>query len=158
MLSFLRWMEMDPLSGEATPPFLFSHRIPIQKRSKYQVSCPFFSFICYILVFTTYGRGGHVGHMTRTGWRLDGWIDGWMQFYVLFNSISVISGRWVGDNKRVSALESRSWLQRSTFLAGLEPETARSAGQHLTYWATEAPLKHGGSTWNGNRPSGLEKK
>ena len=36
------------------------------------------------------------------GW-MDGWTDGWMddlRLYVIFNSVSVISGRWVGDNER----------------------------------------------------------
>ena len=34
--------------------------------------------------------------------------DGWMadlRFYVPFNSISVISGRWAGDNERLCAME-----------------------------------------------------
>ena len=29
-----------------------------------------------------------------------GWMDD-LRFYVLFNSISVISGQWVGDNERL---------------------------------------------------------
>ena len=29
-----------------------------------------------------------------------------LRFYVLFNSISVISGRWVGDNEILRAMES----------------------------------------------------
>ena len=32
------------------------------------------------------------------GWGADGWIDS-LRFYVLFNSISVISGRWDCDMK-----------------------------------------------------------
>ena len=32
-------------------------------------------------------------------------MDGWMTcFYVLFNSFSVISGQWEGDNERVFAM------------------------------------------------------
>ena len=33
-----------------------------------------------------------------------GWMDN-EQIYVLFNSISVISGRWPGDNERLCAIE-----------------------------------------------------
>ena len=33
---------------------------------------------------------------------VDGWMDD-LQFYVLLNSISVISGRWVADNERLCA-------------------------------------------------------
>ena len=41
---------------------------------------------------------------------MDGWMDGWMddlQFYVFFNSISVISGWCMGDNERLYAMEPR---------------------------------------------------
>ena len=34
----------------------------------------------------------------------DGWTDD-LRFYVLFNSISVISGQWVDDNERLCAME-----------------------------------------------------
>ena len=37
-----------------------------------------------------------------------GWMDGWMddlQFYILFNSFSVISEWCKGDNKRLCAME-----------------------------------------------------
>ena len=36
----------------------------------------------------------------------DGWMDD-LRFYVLFNSISVILGRWVDDNERLCAMEPR---------------------------------------------------
>ena len=60
-----------------------------------------------------------------------------LQFYILFNSISVISEQWVGNER----LCDGTHLQLNRFLlqAGLEPKTARSVGQHLTHWATEAP-------------------
>ena len=61
-----------------------------------------------------------------------GWMNN-LQFYVIFNSISVISGRWPGDNKRLCAIESRLRLKRSVPLAMLEPGTARSVGQRLAY-------------------------
>ena len=40
-----------------------------------------------------------------------GWIDD-LQFYVLFNSISVISGRYSDDNERLCAMEHRLRLRR----------------------------------------------
>ena len=50
-----------------------------------------------------------------------------------FNSISVISGRWTGDNEKLCAMEPRLRLERSPPRAGLEPRTAPSIGQGLTY-------------------------
>ena len=41
--------------------------------------------------------------------------DGWMfdlQFYVLLNSISVISGQWEVDKERLCAMELHLWLRR----------------------------------------------
>ena len=46
---------------------------------------------------------------------LELWANGWMddlRFYVLFNSISVISGRWADDNERLCAMEPRLRLRR----------------------------------------------
>ena len=34
------------------------------------------------------------------------WMDD-LRFYVLFNSISVIAGRWAGDNERLCEMEPR---------------------------------------------------
>ena len=34
-----------------------------------------------------------------------------LQFYVLFNSISVISGQCLDDNERLCAMELRLWLR-----------------------------------------------
>ena len=42
---------------------------------------------------------------------LDGWMDD-LQFYVLFNSISVISGQCLDDNERLYAMELRFRLRR----------------------------------------------
>ena len=45
----------------------------------------------------------------------DGFMDGWMddlRFYVLFNSISVISGRCLDDNERLCAMELRLRMRR----------------------------------------------
>ena len=43
--------------------------------------------------------------------RAEPWMDD-LRFYVLFNSISVISGRWADDNERLCAMESRLQLRR----------------------------------------------
>ena len=67
----------------------------------------------------------------------DGWMD--LQFYVLFNSISVISGQWIGDNERLCAMKPCLHLKRFSPQAEIEPGTTGSAGQCLTYRATEAP-------------------
>ena len=42
---------------------------------------------------------------------IDGWMDD-LRFYVLFNSISVISGRCLDDNERLCAMELRLRLRR----------------------------------------------
>ena len=67
-----------------------------------------------------------------------GWMDD-LWFYILFNSILVISGWRVGDNERLCAVELRLRLKRSSLQAELFPRTARSAGQRITHWATGAP-------------------
>ena len=46
------------------------------------------------------------------------WMDDF-RFYVLYNSISVISGQWVGNNERLCAMEPRLRLIRSQPPAGL---------------------------------------
>ena len=55
-----------------------------------------------------------------------------LQFYILFNSISVISGKWLGDKERLCAMESHLQSERLPPQVGLEPGTARSVGQPLT--------------------------
>ena len=43
----------------------------------------------------------------------DEWMDD-LRFYVLFNSVSVISGRCMDDNERLCAMEHRSprvWIE-----------------------------------------------
>ena len=58
-----------------------------------------------------------------------------LRFYVLFNSASVISGRWEADNE--------SCVQWSSVFAssGDQTRSARSVGQRLIHWATGAPNK-----------------
>ena len=53
------------------------------------------------------------------------WMDD-LRFYVFFNSISVLSGQWDCDSKRLYAMEPRLRLKRSPPQVGLKPGTARS--------------------------------
>ena len=46
-----------------------------------------------------------------TGCVGDGWMDD-LRFYVLFNSITVISGRCLDDNERLCAMELRLRMRR----------------------------------------------
>ena len=52
-----------------------------------------------------------------------------------FNNISVISGRWEGNNEWQFPMGPRQRLERFSpqggIDAGIKPETARSAGHHL---------------------------
>ena len=71
---------------------------------------------------------------------VDGRIDGWMddlQFYVLFNSISVISGWCEDDNERLCATVY-GW--KISARAEFEFGTAWSAGQRLIHYPAVAPL------------------
>ena len=63
---------------------------------------------------------------------MNGWMDD-LRFHVLFNSISVISGRWLGDHERLSAMKPHLRLDGYPPQAGLEPGTARSVGLWLPY-------------------------
>ena len=51
--------------------------------------------------------------------------DGWMSsgFYVPFNSISVVSGRWKGEHERLCAMKCRLCSGRISPQAGFEPAT-----------------------------------
>ena len=51
-----------------------------------------------------------------------------LRFYVIFNSISIISGRWVGENERMCVIEPRLRFKRFS-LPGIDLGTARSSGQ-----------------------------
>ena len=51
-----------------------------------------------------------------------------LRFYILFKSVSVVSGRWSDDNERLCAVEPRSQLKRSPPQAGHEIGTAISVG------------------------------
>ena len=75
-----------------------------------------FSFYWFLTIqrLSVWANGNH--------W-LGGWVGAWLAILHIFNSISVISGRWTGDN---------DWK-------GLERGLNPSIGQGLTYWATGAP-------------------
>ena len=53
-----------------------------------------------------------------------------LRFYILLNSISVISGRLLDDNEKLCAIEPLWRLERFPPQAGLELGIARSIGQH----------------------------
>ena len=44
-----------------------------------------------------------------------------LRFYVLFNSISVISGLWADDNERLCAMETPFTVEKISLRAELEP-------------------------------------
>ena len=50
----------------------------------------------------------------------DGWLI-YLRFYVLFNSISVISGQWADDNERLCAMEPHLQLRRFRLEWGSNP-------------------------------------
>ena len=66
----------------------------------------------------------------------------YLRYYILFKSISVISGRWAGDNERLCAVELRLRLERSLPETGLEPGIARSVGQRLTPLSYRGSISH----------------
>ena len=52
---------------------------------------------------------------------MDGWMDD-LQFYVLFNNISVIPGRWADDNERLWAMNGDPFrVEKISHRAGLKP-------------------------------------
>ena len=71
-----------------------------------------------------------------------GWMNG-LQFYDLFNSISVILGRWMGDNEGLCAMESRFRLKIFSPQERLIHGSARSVDKRLTILATGAPVRTG---------------
>ena len=82
--------------------------------------------------------------IARERWILkDWWMDD-LRLYVLCNSISIISGRWLGDNE--SCVQRNLIYVRKDFR--LEPVTVRSVGQRLIYWATGALSPEGRSSEN----------
>ena len=62
-------------------------------------------------------------------WRVEGWLDD-LQFYILFNRISVTSGPLPDDNER---LDPCITVEKRSPPAGLELGTARSVGQNLAH-------------------------
>ena len=74
------------------------------------------------------------------GW-MDGWIGGWMdsrmdEWDCYFISFLTVFQSYQGDGRVImEGYVQQNLLQLERFLplAGLEPGTARSAGQHLTY-------------------------
>ena len=74
---------------------------------------------------------------TGRSWQKEqnGFMKRWMDnlgFHVLFNSISVITGRWADYDERLYTMKPCLRLKSSPPKAGSEPGTARSVGQCLT--------------------------
>ena len=67
-----------------------------------------------------------------------GWMDN-LGFYVLFNSISVISGRWISDSEMLYTMAPGLRSERFASQAGIELETARSEGYERS---TQSRLKN----------------
>ena len=78
--------------------------------------------------------------LVRTCWG-GGWMDD-LRFYVLFNSISVISGRWEVDNERLCGKELRLRLRR--FRLERESNSVRKIRRPALN-----PLSHRGSLGGG---------
>ena len=70
------------------------------------------------------------------------WMDD-LEFLMLSYSILVISGRWVGDNEKLCAMEPLLGLKRFPPPGGLKPGTTRSVGQRITCRPTRDPLNDG---------------
>ena len=71
-------------------------------------------------------------HISKNMFSLqDRWMDD-LQFYILFNSITAISGQWADDNERLCAIEPHM-VEKILPQAELKPGTARSVGQLLTH-------------------------
>ena len=66
-------------------------------------------------------------------------MDNWMELTCDFTSFSAVFQSYQ-DNERRYATEPHLHLKRSPPHLGLNPGTAWSVGQSLTYWTTEAPL------------------
>ena len=63
---------------------------------------------------------------------MDGWMDD-LQFYILTNRVSVISGQKADDSESLCEMEPCLQLKRSLPQVGIEPGTARSVDQRLTH-------------------------
>ena len=63
------------------------------------------------IALNVYGYERAVVPYHISGQPTDGWMDD-LRFYVLFNGISVISGRCLDDNERLCAMELRLRMRR----------------------------------------------
>ena len=63
------------------------------------------------------------------------------RFYVLFNNITVISGRWTDDNEMLCAMEPCLQLKSSPPQEGLEPGIRTQALSLLSYRGASAQSK-----------------
>ena len=78
--------------------------------------------------------------MSKLQWAsdpMDGWMDD-LRFCVLFNSVSVISGRWEVVNERLRAMELRLRLRRFHLEQGSNSVRwiSRPGLKPLSYWGS----------------------
>ena len=66
------------------------------------------AMLCYLSEEITWGMFVSVNFRAVA---LVGWLDD-LQFYFLFNSISVITGQWTNDNERLCAMKLCLWFGR----------------------------------------------
>ena len=73
--------------------------------------------------------------IAQNGYLSGGWMT---RFYVLFKSISIISGHWVGNNERLCPIKYPvcDWKISGDTRSVVEPGTAKSIGKRLTYQGT----------------------
>ena len=66
------------------------------------------------------------------------WMDD-LRFYVLFNSISVTSGRWLDENEKLCAMEPSFTIEKIIASGGARTHDryiSRSALNPLSYWGS----------------------
>ena len=56
-----------------------------------------------------------------------------MKFYVLFNGVLIISGRWEADNERLCAMKPVYGVEHISPEVGIELGTARSVRQRFIH-------------------------
>ena len=77
---------------------------------------------------------------------LEGWMDG-LVLYILFNSISVKSGRWKGEHEGLCAMKRRLELERISPSVGFQPVTlcsevwsAKCSAKWMLHWKENSEL------------------
>ena len=80
-------------------------------------------FIWELLTISVSSWNSRIIRCCQQMWNFEaGWMDD-LRFYVLFNSISVISGQWEVDNERLCAMELHLRLKRFSLKGILKSQT-----------------------------------